>query len=64
MLHGVEPGDQLTVFPAQAPNVFFEMNPEIVRLLSHQCEEHLEAHRVRQRITFERERGEQLPFDE
>ena len=55
---------QLTIFPAQAPNGFFEMNPEIVRLLPHQREEHLDAHRVRQLVAPKRERGEQLPFDE
>ena len=52
------------VFPAQTPNGFLEMNPEIVRLLPHQREEHLDAHRIRQLVTFKRERGEQLPFDE
>jgi len=55
---------QFTVFLAQAPNCLFEMNPEIVRLLPHKREEHLDAHRVRHFLTFERERSEQLPFDE
>ena len=39
------------------------MNPEIVGLLPHEREEHLDANCIRQLFTFESERREQLPFD-
>jgi hypothetical protein len=40
------------------------MNPEIVRLFPHQGEKHFEPHGRRELFTFERERREQLPFDQ
>jgi hypothetical protein len=51
-------------FRPQTPNRFLEMNPEIVGLLPHEREEHLDANCIRQLFTFESERREQLPFDE
>jgi hypothetical protein len=53
----------LATFGSQTPNRLLEMNPEILGLFPHQREEHLKTHCVRQFLTFECERREQLPFD-
>ena len=60
----VQAAGDFSWFRPQAPNRLLEMNPEIVRLLPHECEEHLDAHCVRQILTSKGERQEQLPFDE
>lgn len=54
----------LATLGPQTPNRFGEMNPEMVRLSPHQGEEHLDADRFAQFLTFERERGEELPLDQ
>lgn len=54
----------LATLSPQTPNRFREVNPEIVRLPSHQREEHLDPHSIRQLLTLKRERRKELPFNQ
>ena len=54
----------LATLGPQTPNCFREMNPKIFGLSPHQGEEHFDPDGIGQAFTLERQRREELPFDQ
>ena len=60
----VDAAGGLATLGPQAPNGFQEMNPEVVRLSSHQRKEHPGPHGIAEPLTLEGEAREKLPLDQ